>query len=364
MRRIIDRYFFFLLAAACMAGVLPSCTDVLSGTAAGNGDDRIMVQFNVVPSRTKAALGDAAESTVGSIDLLVFRSATGTLDYRGRVTGSSYILASLLAGEELDWYIVANMPDGRFNAITTEAGFLSTLTYLSDTGTGSMVMGDSGTFTLVHGSTVREIGPVVLDRYACKVSISDITVAWLSDFDTPPSCTVDRVLVMNARTAVPLSGTATAAPDAYWLNRLTDEAADADPLSVEGRLAYDSPAVTVSSAATTALGAVVYAMPNGSDSGENAADTPWAPRRSRVCVRLTIGGVAQWYAIDLPAMERNTHYLVEDLVIMGPGTAAPDMGVDRTAVSFGVSVTEWSDEDIEADFNIGGRASSAVPQRP
>lgn len=293
---------------------------------------------------TKGAITSGAENAVRSLDLLVFR-ANGALESHVRVGSESYVEADLITGEELTYYVVANLPAERLALVSSKSEFLSTLTYLSDTAMNSMVMSGSGTLTLSGNSDV-EVGPIGLDRYACKVSISDITVSWLSSFATPPSCVVNRVLVMNARTAEPLSGTATAAADAYWVNKLTDEAVD--PASMVGYLVYDNPALAVSSSAKTALGSVVYAMPNASTGDAIASDTPWAPRRSRVCVELLIDGQSNWYPIDLPAMERNTHYIVSELVIKGPGTTAPDMGIDRTAITFGIDVATWTDNTVEA----------------
>lgn len=345
MKHCLEFISWFLAVILLQACVL-SCQDGLSSGGSDNRP-RVSVEFCVEPPLTKGAISDAGESAVNSIDLLVFRAATGTLDYRGRVTGTSYIQASLLANEELNWYIVANIPSNRFDNVTTESGFLATQTYLADTQAGSMVMGDSGTFTLIHSGTVQEIGPVVLNRYACKVSVEDITVDWLDSFASAPTCTVDRLLIMNARTVEPLSGIPSASADSYWVNKLTDEAVDSDPASMVGYLVYTEPDLSVTSSRTD-LDAVMYCMPNPSTVDHNASDTPWDVRRSRVCVKLTIGGVSQWYPIELPSMLPNTHYIVQNLVIHGPGTAAPDMGIDRTLVSFSIAVAPWTDNDVNA----------------
>ena len=322
--------------AVCSCGT--SVLDPLAGLEPG----KARVCFQVEPAGTKAALASGAETRLETLDLLVFRTGTGLLDCHSRVLGTDRVQADVPAGESLDWYLVANLPSGRLDGIGTEEAFLAAQTYLSDTGS-SMVMSASGMVTIPYSSRGEyvELGPFGLDRYACKISVTDITVEWLGDFASAPSCTVDRLIVMNGRTAGTLSGEATSDADAWWVNKLTDEALDSDPSSAVGKLAYDSPALAVTSAAKTALGSVVYAMPNASTSDENALDTPWAPRRTRLCVRLTIGGVQQWYPIDLPAMERNHHYVVSDLVIRGPGTAGPDQGVDRTDLSFNISVTPW-----------------------
>ena len=323
-----------------MALLLGSCTKEGGTPAAHN----VRVTFVVDAPATKGALSPGGETSVQSLDLLVFR-ADGALESHVRVGSELSVEASLITGEELTYYIVANLPASRLAAVADRSEFLSTLTYLSDTAMGSMVMSGSGTLTL-DGLGDVEVGPVGLDHYACKISITDITVSWLSSFSTAPSCVVNRILVMNARTVVPLSGTATAAADAYWVNKLTDE--EVDPATMVGHLVYANPALAVLSSAKTSLGATLFAMPNASAGDENASDTPWAPRRTRICVELLIDGHSNWYPIDLPAMERNAHYVVSELVIMGPGTTAPDMGIDRTAVAFGVEVAPWTENAVNA----------------
>lgn len=326
-----------------IALLLGSCGKEIPSRPGGS----VRVTFFVEEPATKGSMSPGGETAIHSLDLIVFR-ADGALENYVRTTAGSTVTTSLITGEELTYYVVANLPAGRLATVANESSFLSTMTYMTDMSLNSMVMSGSGTVTLTGGGQEEEIGPVGLDRYACKISITDITMDWLSDFVTKPVCTVNRVLVMNGRTAAPLSGTATATADAYWINKLTDEEADADPASIIGALAYENPNVALPSAQTVVLGSVVYAMPNSSTSEEIASDVPWAPRQTRVCLEVLIDGSPNWYSIPLPAMVRNTHYIVSDLVLTGPGTLEPDMGIDRTAVSFGVSVESWVDSTVEA----------------
>lgn len=324
--------------------LLGSCGKETAGRPGGSVRVTFVVQ---APSLTKGAMASGGETAIHSLDLIVFR-ADGVLENYVRTTAGSTVTTSLITGEELTYYVVANLPAGRLTTVANESSFLSTMTYMTDMSLNSMVMSGSGTVTLTGGGQEEEVGPVGLDRYACKVSITDITMDWLSDFVTKPVCVVNRVLVMNGRTAVPLSGTATDTADTYWINKLTDEALDADPASIIGALAYENLNVALPSDQTVALGSVVYAMPNSSTSEEIASDVPWAPRQTRVCLEVLVDGSPNWYSIPLPVMVRNTHYIVSDLVLTGPGTLEPDMGIDRTAVSFGVSVEPWVDTTVEA----------------
>lgn len=341
MNRIrMIRKFLIPCALFCALLAAGSCERVPAG-----GDGRSRVSFLVLEPFTKGAVNAGGESVVSTLDLLAFRRDGGMLDGYFHVSSGDRIDAELSAGVPIRWYLVANAPAGaQLSSFGTEEAFLSALTLLTQTTSASMVMSADGTDTFsVAGPNVVE--DIALERYACKVSVEDITVEWLSDFQTVPACTVDRVFLANVRGSVPWSGVPTAAAGDLWYNPSRD-----DPHGglLGALLGADCGLAVSSGEAACTLGVSLYAMPNASAADDDASVEPWAPRRTRLCIRLIIGGVPQWYAVDLPAMQRNRHYIVSELVIAGPGTAEPDMHVDRTDVVFSVTVAPWADEDVDA----------------
>lgn len=312
------------------------------GEDAVDGASRVTVSFVTLPVQTKAgAVSDAGEVAVSSLDLLAFRSESGLLDCYAHAdgAGTTTVSARLTAGESLDWYLVANAPvSANLASFSTRSAFLAAKTTLQQTTSFTMVMHANGTTTFSKNTsgTPIEVDGIELVRYACKVSVSRIAVEWLNDFDSAPSCVLDRAILVNARGDCAWSGIPSALAGDLWYNCSTD----ATPAGFLGSLLSWSGSAALS-ASGTAASVVLYSMPNASAGDQKAGDTPWAPRRTRLCLRLTIGGIPQWYPVDLPAMEGNTHFVVSDLVIKGPGTALPDQGVDRTTVTFNVSVAPW-----------------------
>ncbi len=328
--------FAFFVAALCgcnKEAVQPSTTKV---------------SFIVDVMGTKGAVSAAGETNVLSLDLLAFRVADGQLDAYARNTASDRIEVSLSVGEPLHWYVVANVPEGTLSGFSSEAAFLAARTRLDATTAASMVMHADGenTFSATGGTPV-EVDGVVMDRYACKVSVTDATVEWVESFDPKPSCVIDRVVLVNVRGDVPYSGTPTAAAGDLWYNKSSD---DSHTGILSGMLAWTGSVSVTSGLRSFDVDAELYAMPNASAGTQTAIDTPWAPRRTRIAVRATIGGVSQWYPVDLPAMAGNCHYVVSNLVIRGPGTLTPDAAISRTNVSFTVSVAEWGSESKEVVF--------------
>jgi hypothetical protein len=226
----------------------------------------------------------------------------------------------------------------------SESQFLSAKTLLEHTTPTSMVMSASGTDTF--GPERSEINGIVLSRYACKVSVDDIQVSWLDAFDSTPTCTVDRIVLVNVRGSEPYSGVPTAFAGDLWYN--CGEEDDSHPDAIAAMLGWRGPITVSRGNDVVDLKVSLYAMPNPSTAGTFADSLPWTPRKTRVAVQITVDGIAQWYAVDLPAMERNTFYTVKHLVILGPGSSAPDMDVDRSNVAFSISVAPWLAGTVDA----------------
>ena len=306
------------------------------------------VSFTVFPEvRTKAALSEAGESRVRSLDLLVFRASDGMLDayVRSVAEGTeslSTLEASVTSGIEMNWYVIANIPAGRLSGFSSESDFLSGVTSLSDMSAGTMVMHANGTDTFNPG--VNLIEDVQLIRYACKVSVRNILVSWLGTFDTAPECTLDEIALVNVRGDIDYSATLSAVADDLWYNR---SAIDSHSAFIDECLDWKGSTV-IAGPESVDIGVSLYAMPNLLETdayGPVTPVSPWAPRRTRIALRLTIGGVPQWYPIDLPTMVGKTHYVASDVIIMGPGTEGPDEAIERTSIDFTVNVYGWGEED-------------------
>ena len=332
-----------ILAALCVLAVLAGCRKEAVVT-------RASVSFSVVPDvsgETKAALSADGESRIGSLDLLMFSSGVGILDTHVRVDASgteslTSLEASVTRGVELRWYIVANAPAGLLSACELEEQFLGAVTTLEDMSGDVMVMHAGG--VNVFGDEVNRIDGVLLVRYACKVTLQSLRVSWLGTFDVPPSCTLDKVALVNVRGDGRYSGVLSAAEDDLWYNR---SSIDAHSPFIDRCILWEG-SLPISGPESVDVGISLYAMPNPSEGdgvGPVISSNPWTPRRTRLVLGLTIEDIFQWYPVDLPAMVEKTHYVAENVIIMGPGTPGPDEGIDRTSIDFTVNVYGWGEYD-------------------
>ena len=306
--------------------------------------EKVSARFLAQADVKAAVLGDG--SAVDRLDLLVFRSSDGTLDSYSSVSGNglSDISAVVTVGCRMNWHLVANAPEGAFDGITSEAGFMAQNTLLSHTSERTLVMHGSGTKTFTPGEPATT---VVLKRYASKVSVGHISVSWLGDFALTPPCVLETVALVNARGQISWEGVPSGQADGLWYNR---SGIDPSLGGIEAACLVAHPHRSIAGANAVNAGVELYAMPNPSECDDNADVMPWAPRRTRIAIGLRIDGILQWYPIDLPAMECNTHYAVRNVFITGPGALEPDGTLDRSSISFTVELQPWGSRTSNVDF--------------
>lgn len=332
-----------VLATVCAVSAV-LCTVSCERESVTNSDaGRSTVSFVVGTSETRASV-TPHEREVASLDVLVFRSGEGTLDNRARAVAGGNLLdrisVELTQGVSLDWFVVANAPEGALSSYTTEAAFLQGLTMLEHSGESSLVMHAGG--VLPSGPVADDV-PVALDRYACKVTVESLTVDWPDAYAMATEVKLGRIVLVNVVGSTPWSGVPAAGD--VWFNRMGVDASL--PALVADMTVKDYGGLVLPSATAVEVASPLYCMPNPVNNGVTSKDEPsWSPRNTRVAVEVLLDGASEWYPIDLPSMQGNTHYLIRSLTVTGPGSQGPDWPVERDDVRFSVSVVPWVDGEI------------------
>ena len=322
MRSSVRSFLFLLLLP-----VLVQCQGVTGEPPV----QRVSVAFGVAESK------GVTESSVQSLDVFLFR-ADGTLDSWARANGGK-VSVRVTANIPLTYWVVGNCPQSLSAGIRTEASLRNTLMQLGDnlvrcvmTGRGEDAFGAD-----------RSVA-VKLDRLVAKVSIESITASFLDAGFAGQEAVLESVFLANAVGTCPYGGTPFAGT--VWYNRMGYEASDVDALLYRR---YDKPV----SASEEILDCNLYCCPNPfSDVSVDVDSAPlWSPRCTRLVVQVRVGSDRYYYGIQLPAMQCNHHYLVRNLILLGPGSDHPDRNVVRNAVRFTVSVNPWiAEPDIPVDF--------------
>lgn len=273
------------------------------------------------------------ESSVHTLDVLVFRQDGGALECHSRAIGNAASV-SVMSGTAYRWYVAANAPDGSFEGVSDEDRFRTLSWRLPSLSSGTAMAG-SGRGTISGGCSVS----VGLDRLACRVILDTFTPDFLSRMYPDADIRLERVFLLN------VNGSClwTVTPDVsdFWYNRMqrTEEGGDVDSfVSAEHGIALSGPSAVP-------LGDVLYCCPNPVEQDCDALTVPqWSPRRTRLIIELSIDGVPNYYPVTLPAMQCNRSYFVASASALGPGFPSPDRcSTDRTSLEFSVSVLPWED---------------------
>lgn len=337
----------FLAAAAALA-----VSAMVAGGCAGDplpSGERLFQEVSfAVDTRPSTRSGvSSSEGAVRSLDVLVYRADDGLFDSRARVeaTGDedvSEVSAVVTLGPSLRWWVVANAPDGILGSYASEEAFLAGHTFLTDGTDRSLVMYGCGTLAGAQEGPVA----VSLDRYTCKVTLESVVFDW-GDAYAIGDVRLGRFALVNVVGSTLWSGE----PEAgfVWHNRMGID--PGEPEYVRGLTVKDWGGRELEEGVPADTRYPLYCLPNPLSGGDSSADTQWwSPRGTRLSVEVLIGGVSNWYPVDLPAMACNTHYIVRTLTIRGPGSDGPDKPVRREEIDYSVTVVPWEDDYVPVVF--------------
>lgn len=321
---------YFRVAALSLCALL--CLGSCSRETAPERRETVGVTFEVGLAHSRADLGP--DASVSTLDILIFRSATGSVE--GHVRGSgTRVNAEVLKGVQVDCRAVANAPEGAFASVRTLDDYLSTLCRLDDNAPQRLVMTGGSTFTFTASGTA----PLDLSRLVSKVTLTTLTPVFLGYAYAGSEVHLKGACLINAVGSVPYAGTATAGD--LWYNRMA-----CDPALAEGlrALLVKDMDVELTDDNPVDLSQSFYVCPNPVSNDDNALNAPlWSPRSTRLVLEVEIGGLTNYYPVTLPAMEGNTEYRITDLRLLGPGSSNPDLPVSRQVIDYTVMVNPWGE---------------------
>ena len=313
------------LCAALAALALASCNREAAPT------DGTPVEVNVTilgtaPTRATGVTYDN-ESKVGNLQVYVFKD--GKLeDYRD--AGAS-MTAQLTAtsGQRNVWALVNASP---MADIKTEQELATKASQLSDNATDSFVMTGSTTQVLTDGGTVE----IKVKRIVSKVSIRKISSGFQYSLADEP-LTIDGIYLINvaADNNYAVDGT-----PSKWVNQLghKDNGYDA--------LLYDAVNATVRKNVPYTVEHAFYPYPNPVT--EESHEATWKPRHTMLVVEVTFEGKKGYYPYELPVLERNKTYIIEELVVTHRPGDLPYEPIQTGEATIQVTVNDW-----ETGLNLG-----------
>lgn len=324
---------FDILVLAVGTLCLGACTKA-GGPSWPIDEDRVNIYVDTYYNQTKADI--SPDKIVNTLDILVFRSNDGFLDAYKRTSGNTATI-SVTATIGLDYYVVANAPANSLSSFSNKSSFLSGLATFSDGSNGNFLFLGEGSDTFDGDYNSVE---VELNRYACKIAVDEIIPAFMDTDLGNNEVVFKRAYLINVNGTEPWSRIAAAGE--VWYSKLSFDSSLSSGLKESFLKEHNVPVVSSES-----IGAddVFYCFPNPTDNDVTSATVPeWSVRDTRLVLEFSIGGVLNYYPIDIPAMESNKFYHITNVTLIGPGSSSPDILVERKSLSYSIEVNPWGSE--------------------
>ena len=252
------------------------------------------------------------EAKVNRLQVFVFRG--DDLDAYASVENAKELTLSCTAGERVV-YALVNAPD--YSTVPGKAALLAKVSELEANTLTNFEMVGSKTVTLPQSEKVS----IDVNRIASRVILKKITRSFTSAALQALDFTVDAIYLVNV--AGNTSYDFTAAP-AAWYNV-------AENKNELASLLYDAPAAPIVNGQSYPTAHTFYAYPN-----DLAVNT------TRIVIETTLGETKYYYPINLPAMDSNKSYEIEEVKITRPGSDNPDEPVSFADASFSINVIDWT----------------------
>ena len=289
----------------------------------------VTVQINGTSMTKSTGNSYANESKVNNLQVLAF-DANGEIEgYRSVDDATSVTLLST-SGEKTVWAIV-NAPS--LASITSLDGLKSTLTSLEDNALDNFIMTGAVTEDLTDGAVLA----ISVRRIVARVSVAKITAAFP---DTPTyegkTLKVTGIYMLNVAGTVNYG---LSDGPSQWYNKLSHED------DVVDAFLYDALDQTVANNSSYEVEHAYYPYPNSVDTSvkdiDDADRGTWSPRRSILCIEVEFDGVKGYYPIEMPAIERNKTYTVDEVVITRSPTDEAYDPIDTGVATVSITVEEW-----------------------
>lgn len=342
MKRILS---FFLTAAAIAAAV--ACNkDDSSVAQQPAGDGMVNLKVAITAPTTKATVaGTDAENTVSNIQIFVFKLNGSDYVYEASAKANAASLDITVTSGTKTVLALVN-EDTDYTAEQERSDIYEMVTSLKDNARNDFRMvGEKVQLVDADHATVA----IPVDRVAARIRVNSITNNLLNGFDDDDVKVVRAYLTHVANNT---DYTCVLANTGWYAESGINAHLDLDGTAVSvaaektavNDLVYQAlatPAALASAASYAPAGGafVLYAYPHDG-----------SVKKTHLTVEMEIGGNAYTYVIELPALESNHSYEINDLVLRNLGNPSDgdddiedeeDNPITPVAATFSVEVQPW-----------------------
>lgn len=310
----------------CLAPVLSGACD---RELVSDSDEQCTLMVTAVPDgRTKVTGVDTdSEDAINSIQVFVFRPEGEIETYSSSVGHSTEVVCG--RGRRKIW-ILANAP--AMSAIGSLDELRNAISHLDDNRPDGLVMAGDGTFELNSGETVS----VTVSRLCAKILLKSVTKSFNSPVLQSKSLVINRIYVTNVVSEVSYSGVPSSS---VWQNRTGWSHGCSS-------LICDEIGVTVSPKYENTH--TFYVYPNSFSCDIRGGN--WSPRGTRLVIDTSLDGKQYFYVVDIPDIQRNTAYVVSDLMLTRMGSDDEEHISGPSGLQVNVQVVPWSESEAYQEF--------------
>lgn len=333
---------YLVFAAAAVLGLVACNKNPEVVTPSEGKKVDVTVSIQGAPSMTKATgTTYANESKVNNLQVFVFNGEQ--LEGHNSVNEKLQAVVAATAGQRSIWAIV-NAPVDLYSTLggdaMTRSALVSAATALSQNALDSFVMTGSVDQEVVDGGNVA----IDVRRIVSRVSVGKISCE--------PKEYLDNFRIqLNGIYMINVTGDTAYGSDgnpSLWVNQMGHNDAAYDVLLAD---MFDTEAVEVTPNAPHEVEHAFYPYPNVI--GDPSHADSWNPRNSMLVIEATAvfdDGTTQhgWYPIDLPALERNKTYIIDEVKISRYPGDKPYEPIATGETQVTITVHDW-----ELGLNLG-----------
>lgn len=350
----MKKVLFFAAAIAALTVLSCNKNDVV--TPADSHKCQVTVTIrgekDEVETKTTGNIG-SNETKVNNLQVFAF-NGDNLEDYVSTNNSLTAVLAATTGSREI-WCIV-NAPS--LSTIRSKTALQATTSMLADNAVDNFVMIGSTTHELSSANNESNPIAVTVKRVVSRVSLQQISTDFKLTMENA-YFEVQKIYLINVvgSQLYSIGGTgAWVASPTTWLNQLGYTASGADALI------YDVvTSTTVRNSQPATLQHDFYPYPNAIGqartaetanspmaNGTNVYSASWAPRQTMLVIEglfhesaADVTGTLGYYPVDLPAMERNKTYVIENIQLTRRPSANPYEPIMTGQSYVTISVHGW-----------------------
>ena len=307
-----------------------SCEKIPSTTVS---EGLVQIKFNVYSANSTKSASLTHRDVINSLDIFVFKAETGELISYDNIKGESISLY-LQRGVLHDICFIANAPKNSFDNIKYYAELETSVSNLIDNHEAYVMQGKESRMFLNDGNLNVEIS-----RLCSKITVDAITPKFMETAISQQHVVLKRMFLMHSSPVISYFG-GKCISDVLYNDLGFDTSLDT---KIQNLISYGYDKIIVDSSKLDLNTSLLTYSIDESD---------LIVSQTKLVLEVEIAGIPNYYTAQLPRLQPNHEYLIENIKLLGFGSNIPGELIDRVDVTVNIIVNSWGgvvDKDAVMD---------------